>query len=258
MKSQARHCTWARCKGPFVLSSAALSLGSFVALWLMTPPLHAGAITSIDASVEETGPPFSWVNCDQSSAGAGVQCNLNSPATDNPSSSASSSASASFGNLSVAAGAGSLGDGLWQAGAQASASFSSDVIFSETGTITGTWFISYAGGGDEGNPAPDIQIMGTNVSIPFDPGASEAEGGFFVPITFTYSGGPIDISAALFENAASPGGESGGGSIQLVGFSTDYTMVPVVPETGTAGLTGMALLALVFFGRKMGAFNRRT
>ncbi len=188
-----------------MLSSAALSLGSFVALWLMTTPLHAGAITSIDAFVEETGPPFSWVSCDQTSAGAGVQCNLNSPATDNPSSSANSSASASFGNLSVAAGAGSLGEGLWQASAQASASFSSDVIFSETGTITGTWFISYAGGGDEGTPVPDIQIMGTNVSIPFNAGASEAEGGFFVPITFTYSGGPIDVSAALFRERREPG-----------------------------------------------------
>jgi hypothetical protein len=224
-----------------VLSSAALSF----TLCLITLPLHAGAITSVDAFVSETGPPFDALSCNQTSNGAEAQCDLGSP-----SGSASSSASASFGNLFVAAGAGALGDGQWQASAQASASFGSDVIFSQTGTITGTWFITYDGGGDEGSPTPDIQIMGTDVYIPFNPGRSEAEGGFYLPITFIYSGGPIDISAALLEYASSPGGESGIGSVQLVGFSSDYTMVPVVPEPGTGGVTGVALLALIFFGRK--------
>jgi hypothetical protein len=213
-------------------------------------PLHADAIASAIAGVSDSGPGYS-ASCNQASAGAEVECDLSAPAPDEYLAEAISSASASFGDLSVAATAGSTD---WDAGARASASFNSDVIFSQTGMITGTWLINYDGGGDEGYPTPDIQIMGTDVYIPYDPEESGGSGSFDLPITFTYSGVPIDISVAISEEAGSPGGEGANGSVQLVGFSSDYTVLPDAPEPGTLWLTGIAVSALALFRRSSHRF----
>lgn len=244
----------ARLPGARVGAFAAYAL---VTLGLTMLPLHAAAIASAEAGLTQTGPPFNSTSCSQTSAGAVVQCDLSSPFSVDDSGQAISSASASFGDLSVAATAGSNN---YNAGSQASASFSSDVMFSQAGTITGTWLITYQAGGDEGIWFPEITIMGTAVpvcTVNCGGEGGSVEGQFSISIPFTYSGGPLAVSAALFDFASGPGGEGGSASIQLVGFSNDYTMMPDAPEPGTLWLTGMALPALAFFRRKRAGIRRR-
>lgn len=216
---------------------------ALVALGLIPFPLHASAIATAGADLY--GPGNSQA-CDQTSNGTETQCSFTASgnATD-------AEASASFGSLLAQTDAGA--EDPWGASAQASASFSSNVIFGQTGTITGTWLVNWGQGGDEYVPGEPglLTIMGTDVDFLFEP-----TGEFYVAVPFTYSGGPMAVSAAEFLDAESPGSQGFYIDLQLVGFSSGYTMIPDVPEPGTLGLTGMALLAGVFILRMRTGIRR--
>ena len=203
---------------------------ALVLLCLMTLPLHAGAIATADGVLD--GPAY-LESCDQTSSGPEVQCALEASGNG-----ATAEASASFGFLLAQTDAGA-GEN-WGATAEASASFSSNVTFAQTGIVTGTWFVSWSQGGDEGIPNEPglLTIMGTDVSFEF-----ELPGGFFVTVPFNYSGGPVDVSALTAMDAESPGSQASFMTLQLIGFSSTYTVIPDVPEPGTLGLVGLALLA---------------
>jgi hypothetical protein len=230
-------------------------VAAFIALCTLTPSLRAGAIATAEASL--IGPGFDLISCDQTSAnGSEEQCNLNSPGAI---ASAASSASASFGVLAVSAGAGSFDNNIWEAVGEATASFSSSVGFSQTaGEITGTWFVSYTEGGSITGFAPgELTIMGVPIAFPScGVYEEECEGGFFIPVTFGYSGGAINVSAMAEVIDAAPYSEYSSISLQLIGLSSSDTMLPEVPEPGTFGLTGIALLALPLV-RRMRRGGRR-
>jgi hypothetical protein len=214
----------------------AAGAAALVALWLIALPLHGSAIAT--AGAELYGPGNSQA-CDQTTNGPETQCSFTASGN-----ATEAEASASFGSLFAQADAGA--EDPLGATAQASASFSSNVIFEQTGTITGTWLVNWGQGGDTYFPGEPglLAIMGTDVDFMFEPTS-----GFSVVVPFTYAGGPMAISAAEFLDAESPGSQGFYINLQLVGFSSDYTMLPDVPEPGTLGLTGIALLAGAFVWR---------
>jgi hypothetical protein len=221
-------------------------VSALVALFLATLPVHAGTIATAGATLLGSGVSPS---CDQISRGTEVGCNLNSPGGI---ASAFSSASAGFGVLSVSAGAGTFNNNNWQAIGEGISSFSSKLAFWQTGVITGTWFVSYTEAGDiAGAPPGSLAIMGTLVPFPNCGVGNDCGGGFFIPVTFMSSGGPIDVSAIAQVVDDTPGSEYSSISVQLVGFSSDYTILADAPEPGTFGLTGIALLLVLPFIRRL-------
>lgn len=223
--------------------SSALALGwtgaraagaaALFALCLIPFPLDASAIATAGADLY--GPAGSQA-CEQTTNGTETQCSFTASGN-----ATEAEASAGFGSLSAQTDAGA--EDPWGASAQASASFSSNVIFAQTGTITGMWLVNWGQGGDEYVPGEPglLTIMGTDVDFLFEP-----TGGFYLAVPFTYSGGPMAVSAAEFLDAESPGSQGFYIDLQLVGFSSGYAMAPDVPEPGTLGLTGLALVAGAF------------
>jgi hypothetical protein len=197
---------------------------------LVTPQMHAGNIATVEASTYESVPVFQ--NCSYTSDGPLVQCHLLSADQED---SSDSEASASFGNLFAEADAGNDGSDFGGASSSAMASFSADVIFAQTGMITGTWFVTYSQVAPSGvSCMGDVIVMGLTVSCSHT---------FTITIPFEYSGGPITISASELVFASTPFGEEGTFNVQLISFSSAYT---VLPEPGTFGLIGAPLLALSF------------
>jgi hypothetical protein len=208
-----------------VLSSALLFARSLAAVCLLTLPLHASAIATTEAAVNETNPPFANQSCNQTSGGFSVGCNL----TGNIDAAANSQASAGFGSLFVYAEAGEFCTCLDYVMGEATASFSEVVL---AGPMTTTWAILVNTEGEIQGEGTGVTIMGHTYEVP--------DGGPTF-LTITSAGGPISASIAAFASGVGP--ESTSITLDLVGFSSE------VPEPGTLGITGIALLALPFIQR---------
>lgn len=204
------------------------NLAAFAFTLCLALAAQADAITNIEANL-----PLQEQGCTASSGGSLIGCQENGFGAG-----ALAEASATFGNLFTEVSAGSYNNQVAEAVATASASFDSEVSFSQPGTIIGTWSLVILQN-DEGVLccASGATIMGTSYGC----GTSEH---CIITIPFTYTGGEIDISASESLLAASPWQEGTIQTLQLMSFSEPYS-VAGAPEPGMLGLVGITLVGLL-------------
>lgn len=208
-------------------------LAAFTFTFCLALTAQADAITNIEANL-----PLQEQICTASSGGSLIGCQENGFGAG-----ALAEASATFGDLFAEVSAGSYNNQVAEAVATASASFDSEVSFSQPGTITGTWSLVILQN-DEGVSCCDsgATIMGNGY------GCGDVEH-CIITIPFTYTGGEIDISASESLLAASPWQEGTIQTLQLMSFSEPYSVVGA-PEPGMLGLLGLGLLGTMAAIRK--------